>query len=214
MMSESYGDAGRTPGVREQIRSMWGDWDVSTPRPRRLPQVGLQVGRHVPAWLVRAVAGLLLLGAGTLVASGVAQLVAAALLALGVAVSRSGVMPGVGVALLLVAMVTQPPGEQGLVAVSGDPRVTAALLLALHAMVCLSRKVTELGATARIELAALAAGWPAAVAIQAFAQLLGGAVALAGELSVGLTWLAVLALAALIALVWVGLRTLRAHEPE
>lgn len=213
-MAESYGDAGRRPGVREQIRSVWGDWDVTTPRPRRLPRVGLRPGRWVPAWLARAVAGLLLLGVGALVASGVVQLVATGVLAVGVAVSRSGVLPGASVALVLVAMVTRLPGEPGLVAVSGDPLVTAAVLLGLHAMVFLSRKVTELGAGARIELAALAAGWPAALAIQAFAQVLGVVVAVAGDAGAGLTWFAVGALAALIALVWYGLRVLRAHEPE
>ncbi|WP_277049964.1 hypothetical protein [Ruania albidiflava] len=213
-MSESYGDPGRAPGVRAQIRSMWGDWDVSTPRPRRMPQVGLQVGRSVPAWLVRVVAGLLVLAAGALVATGVVQLVAAGVLAVAVAVSRSGVMPGASVALLLVAMVTHLPGEPGLLTVSGDPVVTAALLVLLHLMVFLGRKVTELGHGARIELAALAAGWPAALAIQAFAQLLGVLVALAGDAQVGLTWLAVVALAALVALVWVGLRALRAHQPD
>ena len=155
-MSESYGDPGRAPGVREQIRSMWGDWDVSTPRPRRMPQVGLQVGRSVPAWLVRVVAGLLVLAAGALVATGVVQLVAAGVLAVAVAVSRSGAMPGASVALLLVAMVTHPPGEPGLLTVSADPVVTAALLVLLQLMVFLSRKVTELGHGARIELAALA----------------------------------------------------------
>lgn len=213
-MSESYGDAGREPGLREQIASMWGGWDVSTPRPRRQPKVGLRVGRHVPAWLVRVVSALLLLGAGTLVASGVVQLVAAAMLAAAVAISRSGVMPGASVALLLVAMVTHLPGEPGLVAESGDPLVTAALLVLLHTMVFLSRKVTELGAGAKVELAALAAGWPAAVAIQAFVQLLGVLVALAGGTQISLTWLAVVALAALVALVWVGLRALHAHDPD
>ncbi|WP_022917568.1 hypothetical protein [Ruania albidiflava] len=213
-MSESYGDPGRAPGVREQIRSMWGDWDVSTPRPRRMPQVGLQVGRSVPAWLVRVVAGLLVLAAGALVATGVVQLVAAGVLAVAVAVSRSGAMPGASVALLLVAMVTHPPGEPGLLTVSADPVVTAALLVLLQLMVFLSRKVTELGHGARIELAALAAGWPAALAIQAFVQLLGVLVALAGGTQVGLTWLAVVALAALVALVWVGLKALRPHDPN
>ncbi|HIZ35083.1 MAG TPA: hypothetical protein H9815_04850 [Candidatus Ruania gallistercoris] len=205
-------EAERGPGMREQIASMWGDWDVTTPRPRRMPQVQLQLGRSVPAWLVRGLAGLLVAVAGVLVASGVMQLVAALVLAVGVAVSRSGVLPGTSVALLLVALVTRLPGEPGLVTVSGHPLVTAALLLVLHAMVFLSQKTTELGAGARIELAALAAGLPAAAAIQGFAQLLGVVVAVAGDAGDGLTWLAVVALVALVALVWTGLRALRRQE--
>ncbi len=197
--------------MREQIASMWGDWDVTTPRPRRKPQVQLQLGRCVPAWLVRLVAGLLVAAAGVLVASGVTQLVAAGLLAVGVAVSKNGVLPGVSVALLLVAMLLRLPGEPGLVTVSGHPLVTAALLLSLHAMVFLSGKVTELAAGAKVELAALAAGTPAAAAIQAFAQLLGVVVALAGDAGAGMTWLAVVALVALVALAWLGLRALRQH---
>src|SRR5699024_3635970 len=176
--------------------------------------LGLQFGRSVSAWLVRLVVALLLLGAGLLVDRGVVQLVEAAMLAVAVAISRSGVLPGASVALLLLAMVTHLPGEPGLAAESGDPVVTAALLALLHAMVFLSRKVTELGPGAKVELAALAAGWPAAVAIQAFVQLLGVLVALAGGTQIGLTWLAVVALAALAALVWVGLRALRAHDPD
>ena len=211
-MSARTSDPDRDPGVREQIASMWGDWDVSTPRPRRQPQVQLQLGRSVPAWLVRLVAGLAVALAGVLVASGVAQLVAALVLALGVAVSKSGVLPAVSAALLLVALLTRLPGEPGLVTVSGHPVVTAALLLCLHAMAFLSRKTTELSAGARIELAALAAGVSAAVAIQTFAQLLGAVVALAGDAGSGLTWLAVVALAALVALTWTGLRALRRHE--
>ena len=79
-------------------------------------------------------------------------------------------------------------------------------------MVFLSQKTTELGAGARIELAALAAGLPAAAAIQGFAQLLGVVVAVAGDAGDGLTWLAVVALVALVALVWTGLRALRRQE--
>lgn len=211
-MSESTTEPGRSPGVRQQISSMWGDWDVSTPRPRRHPRVQLQLGPSVPAWLVRLVAGLLVAVAGVLVASGVAQLVAALLLAVGVAVSKNGVLPGMSVALLLVAVLTRLPGAPGLVTVSGHPLVTAALLLCLHTMVFLSQKATELGSGARIELAALAAGAPAALAIQAFAQLLGVVVALAGDAGSGLTWLAVVALVALVVLAWTGLRALRRHE--
>ena len=211
-MSESSRGPARNPSMREQIASMWGDWDVTTPRPRRRPQVQVQVRRSVPAWLVRLVAGLLVAGAGVLVASGVTQLVAAMVLAIGVAVSKNGVLPGVSVALLLVAMITRLPGDPGLVTISGHPLVTAALLLSLHAMVFLSGKVTELSAGAKVELGALAAGAPAAVAIQAFAQLLGVVVALAGDAGAGLTWLAVVALIALVALSWTGLRALRHHE--
>lgn len=202
----------RGPGMREQIASMWGDWDVSTPRPRRRPQVQLQLRRNVPAWLVRLVAGALVAVAGLLVASGLAQLVAALVLAVGVAVSKNGVLPGVSVALLLVAMLLRLPGEPGLLTVSGHPLVTAALLLSLHAMVFLAGKVTELGGGAKVELAALSAGAPAALTIQAFAQLLGVVLALAGDAGSGLTWLAVVALAALVALVWTGLRALRTHD--
>lgn len=205
-------EEGRGARMREEIASMWGDWDVTTPRPRRQPQVQLELGRCVPAWLVRLVAGLLVAAAGLLVASGVAQLVAALVLAVGVAVSRSGVLPAVSVALLLVAVITRLPGEPGLVTVSGHPLVTAALLLSLHAMAFLAGKVTELSAGAKVELAALAAGAPAAVAIQAFAQLLGVLVALAGDAGAGLTWLAVVALVALVALAWAGLHALRTHE--
>ena len=212
-MSRSYGDAGRT-SLRAQIKSLWGEWDVATPRPRPSPRVKLHTGRSVPAWLVRLVAGLLLLAAGALVASGLVQLAAALLLAVGVAVSKSGVLPETAVAMVLVAMVIRLPGEPGLVGVSADPLVTAALLGCLHAMIFFSRKVTELGASAKVELAALASGWSVALAIQCFAQLLGLVVALAGDAGADVTWLAVLALALLIVLVWVGLRALRAHDMD
>lgn len=158
------------PGAMVQrLRQVTGADLRAVPRPRPLPQVHLDLKGGMPVWLVRAAAAVLFLAAAALVVTGPVQAVLAAAAAVAIVASRTGTASSLGIALLLVAFLARhdPQGWLGL----APPWQTAGLLVGIHGCAHLTRRCSELGARARIERSALAAGALPAVLINAFAQV-------------------------------------------
>jgi hypothetical protein len=191
-----------TPGPLSSVREWMFGWDVNTPRERPLPPVEIDVGRWVPAWVVRVVAALAVFAAGLCLTADPTQLALAAALGVGVAIGPQGAIPMIALVAGIIAFAAREP----------SPAVGAGLLLCLHGMHYLTRRVSGLSPRARVELAALRRGLVPALVVQGFAQLVGVLVwALPGPAS-PFPWLAVLALIAITGLVLVGVRALRAAE--
>ncbi|MBZ2197601.1 hypothetical protein [Occultella gossypii] len=191
-----------TPGPLSSIREWMFGWDVNTPRERPLPPVEIDVGRWVPAWAVRVVAGLAVLAAGVLLTADPTQLALAAALGVGVAIGPQGAIPMIALVAGIIAFAVREP----------SPAVGAGLLLCLHGMHYLTRRVSGLSPRARVELAALRRGLVPALVLQGFAQLVGVVVWILPGPASPFPWLAVLALIAITILVLVGVRALRAAE--
>lgn len=179
-----------------------------TPRPRPMPQVRLEMGRCIPAWLVRTVAGAVFLTAGILVATGPAQVLLTAALAVGVVTVRTGVFSAIGVAMVVLAYLArqEPQGWLGIC----PPLLPALLLLCLHLTVYLSRRVQELSPRARVEIVALRAGVLPAGLIQVFAQVLNAVVT---GIEVRATLVALAALLGLAVVCWLLVRRI-AEYPQ
>lgn len=174
--------------------------ESSVPQPPRPPQMRLHTGRTLPAWALRVTCAVVLVICGVLVSTGYFSLVISVLGAVVVALAPWSGIPVTVVGVLAYLYVI---GE-------ANQLIAAVLLLGLHGVLTLTRLMGSVGPRAQVEVAALArVGAPFGV-IQVFAQLMLHLAMGLPVLGGPVIWIAVATLAALLVLVVLLVRALRA----